>query len=108
MNLVATPARLSCASSTFDAEFKARLHWSADTDEAIEQRVADILAEVQQRGDAAVLEYTARFDGLNAASMGELELTQAELKAAIAAQRRFRRRCRPSGNRTGPSSASGS
>ena len=85
MNLVATPARLSCASSTFDAEFKARLHWSADTDEAIEQRVADILAEVQQRGDAAVLEYTARFDGLNAASMGELELTQAELKAAFEA-----------------------
>src|SRR2546422_4220858 len=85
MNLVATPARLSCASSTFDAEFKARLHWSADTDAAIEQRVADILAEVQQRGDAAVLEYTARFDGLNAASMGELELTQAELKAAFEA-----------------------
>jgi len=38
---------------------------------------------VQQRGDAAVLEYTARFDGLNAAAMGELELTQAELKAAF-------------------------
>ncbi len=42
-----------------------RLHWSADTDAAIEQRVADILADVRQRGDAAVLEYTARFDGLH-------------------------------------------
>ena len=83
MNLLATPARLSCAQSTFDAQFKARLHWSADTDAAIEQRVADILADVQQRGDAAVLEYTARFDGLSAASMAELELTQAELKAAF-------------------------
>ena len=85
MNLIATPARLSTAAGTFDAEFKARLHWSADTDAAIEQRVADILADVQRRGDAAVLEYTARFDGLNAAAMGELELTQAELKAAFEA-----------------------
>ena len=85
MNLIATPARLSSADSTFDAQFKARLHWSAATDAAIEQRVADILADVQQRGDAAVLEYTARFDGLSAASMHELELTQAELKAAFEA-----------------------
>ena len=84
MNFVATPARLSTAASTFDADFKARLHWSADTDAAIEQRVADILADVQQRGDAAVLEYTQRFDGLAAESMAALELTQAELKAAFA------------------------
>ena len=85
MNLIAAPARLYTASSTFDAEFKARLHWSADADAAIEQRVADILADVQQRGDAAVLEYTARFDGLQVASMRALELTQAELKAAFEA-----------------------
>lgn len=83
MKLIAAPARLSTASADFDAEFKARLHWSADTDAAIEQRVADILADVQQRGDAAVLEYTARFDGLDVSSMGQLELTQAELKAAF-------------------------
>jgi histidinol dehydrogenase len=83
MKLTAAPARLSTISGSFEADFKARLHWSADTDAAIEQRVADILADVQQRGDAAVLEYTARFDGLDAAGMGQLELTQAELKAAF-------------------------
>ena len=83
MNLVASPVYLSTASATFEADFKARLHWSAQTDAAIEQRVADILLDVQQRGDAAVLEYTARFDGLSAASLSELELTQAELKAAF-------------------------
>lgn len=83
MKLTAAPARLSTISGSFEADFKARLHWSADTDAAIEQRVADILADVQQRGDAAVLEYTARFDGLDAAAMGQLELTQAELKAAF-------------------------
>ena len=82
MNLVAAPIRLACEEADFEDKFKARLHWSAATDVAIEQRVADILLEVQQRGDAAVLDYTARFDGLSVASMAELELTQAELKAA--------------------------
>ncbi len=83
MNLIASPARISSASGTFDAQLKARLHWSADTDAEIEQRVVSILADVQTRGDAAVLEYTARFDGLTVPSMAALELTQAELKAAF-------------------------
>ncbi|MBA4112082.1 MAG: histidinol dehydrogenase [Verminephrobacter sp.] len=83
MKFVAAPARLSTVSSTFEADFAARLHWSADTDAAIEQRVADILADVQKRGDAAVLEYTARFDALEAPTLAALELTQAELKAAF-------------------------
>ena len=83
MTLVATPAYLTTANTTFEADFKARLHWSAATDADIEDVVANILRDVQTRGDAAVLEYTNRFDGLNAASVAALELTQAELKAAF-------------------------
>ena len=83
MNLIAAPARISSATGTFYAQLKARLHWSADADAAIEQRVASILADVQARGDAAVLDYTARFDGLSAASVAELELTQADFRAAF-------------------------
>jgi histidinol dehydrogenase len=83
MSLTAAPLRLSTTSADFEAQFAARLHWSADTDSAIEQRVADILADVQKRGDAAVLEYTARFDGLSVDSLQALELTQAELKVAF-------------------------
>ena len=82
-NLQAKPLRLSTSQPDFEAAFQARLHWSADTDAEIEQRVADILADVQQRGDAAVLEYTARFDGLQVGGMAELELKQDELKAAF-------------------------
>ena len=82
MQFVAAPARLSTASATFEADFAARLHWSAEQDAAIEERVAAILADVQTRGDAAVLEYTQRFDGVQAQSMAALELSQAELKAA--------------------------
>ncbi|WP_396441925.1 histidinol dehydrogenase [Limnohabitans sp.] len=83
MGLQAKPLQLNTADAGFEAAFAARLHWSADTDAAIEQRVADILADVQQRGDAAVLEYTQRFDGLQAADVKALEITQAELKAAL-------------------------
>jgi histidinol dehydrogenase len=61
------------------------LHWSAQADAAIEGRVAEILADVRLRGDAAVLDYTARFDHLQADSMAALELPQAELKAAYLA-----------------------
>jgi len=83
MGLNAKPLQLNTADAGFEAAFAARLHWSADTDAAIEQRVADILADVQQRGDAAVLEYTQRFDGLQAADVKALEITQAELQAAL-------------------------
>jgi histidinol dehydrogenase len=83
MTLVATPAILSTASAEFEVQFNAKLHWSADADAAIEQRVADILADVKKRGDAAVLDYTAKFDGLAVSSMAELELTQADFKAAF-------------------------
>ncbi len=83
MGLQAKPLHLNTADAGFEAAFAARLHWSADTDAAIEQRVADILLDVQQRGDAAVLDYTQRFDGLNAASVAELEITQTELQAAL-------------------------
>jgi histidinol dehydrogenase len=81
--LNAKPLQLNTADAGFEAAFAARLHWSADTDAAIEQRVADILADVQLRGDAAVLAYTQRFDGLQAADVKALEITQAELQAAL-------------------------
>ena len=81
--LSAKPLRLSTQDAGFETAFAQRLHWSADTDAAIEQRVADILTDVQARGDAAVLEYTQRFDGLNATHVAELEITQDQLQAAL-------------------------
>jgi histidinol dehydrogenase len=75
--------QLDTRDASFEADFKRVLHWSAETDAEIEGRVAAILADVRQRGDAAVLEYTARFDGLQAESMAALELGSAELHAAL-------------------------
>ncbi|PKO70180.1 MAG: histidinol dehydrogenase [Betaproteobacteria bacterium HGW-Betaproteobacteria-16] len=83
MSITAVPVRLSTLDPDFESQFAARLHWAADTDAAIEHRVADILADVQKRGDAAVLAYTERFDGLAASQVSELELTQSDFKTAF-------------------------
>ena len=48
--------QLATTAADFEAEFARVLHWSAETDAAIEGRVADILADVERRGDAAVLD----------------------------------------------------
>ncbi len=83
MTQAAFPARLSTASATFDAELSARLHVPDAADSAIDKVARDILADVRLRGDAAVLDCTARFDGLAASSVAALELTQADFKAAF-------------------------
>ena len=74
--------RLATTQADFGAALE-RLRTHADDDSRIEATVASILADVKARGDAAVLEYTARFDGLAAGSVAKLELPQAELNAAL-------------------------
>lgn len=76
-------ARLDTTQPDFEAAFARVLHWSSETDSAIEARVAEIVAEVQSRGDAAVLDYTARFDGLQAPTVAALEIGADELRAAL-------------------------
>ena len=83
MTLVAAPLLLSTSDADFEASFQARLHWSDQTDAAIEGVVAGILSDVQGRGDEAVLDYTRRFDGLEVSSLAALELRKDELKAAF-------------------------
>jgi histidinol dehydrogenase len=75
--------RLSAADADFESKFAA-LRWSAETDASIDGTVAAIVDDVRKRGDAAVLDYTARFDGVEAASVSALELSREELAAAVA------------------------
>ena len=75
--------QLDTASASFEADFEQLRHWSEDTDAAIEGRVAEILADVRTRGDAALLDYTARFDRLQATSVAELQISAGELRAAF-------------------------
>ncbi len=76
--------RLSTQSSRFDAELKGLLALEAEQDASIERTVVDILADIRQRGDAALLEYTRKFDHLDVHDAHHLELPQAELQAALA------------------------
>ena len=74
---------LQTSQNDFEAELQRLLHWSAETDQAIESRVAEILADVRSRGDVALLDYTQRFDGLSAAQVSELEISQQACQAAL-------------------------
>ena len=76
--------RLSSAEPGFAATLDALLAFEGSTDAAIEQAVANILAAVRKDGDAAVVEFTSRFDHLEAADMAALELPKSELQAALA------------------------
>ena len=75
--------RLSTQDAGFSATLKALLAFETAQDADIDATVAAILAQVKQRGDAAVLEYTAKFDRLTAKSLPELELSHAKLEAAF-------------------------
>ena len=75
-------ARLSTRDADFDARLARLTRFDAAQDETVDQTVAEILAAVKSRGDAAVLEYTARFDGVRAGALAELELPRGLLNRA--------------------------
>ncbi|MEO1946799.1 MAG: histidinol dehydrogenase [Methylophilaceae bacterium] len=75
--------RLSTVDENFDEALKTLLAFETAQDDKIDVVVADILKDVKTRGDAAVLEYTNRFDNTNVSSLAELEVSQAELRAAL-------------------------
>jgi len=76
--------RLESRASDFEARFSALLAFEGAQDSAVDAAVAGILEDVKQRGDAAVLDYTRRFDRVQAASVAELELTRDEMQRALA------------------------
>lgn len=75
--------RLSTTDASFDQDLKALLAFETAQDDSVDAVVANILKDVKARGDVAVLEYTNRFDKTNASAMAELELSKAELVAAL-------------------------
>ena len=75
--------RLDTAEADFEARFTRLLHWSPEQDQGIEQAVSAILADVQARGDEALMDYTRRFDRLDVHEAAGLRLSRAELQAAL-------------------------
>lgn len=77
--------RLDSGSSDFWPELDRLLAWEGVSDDKVNGIVREILAAVRQRGDAALIEYTNRFDRMQVGSMAELEIPQARLQQALAA-----------------------
>ncbi|UOO87802.1 histidinol dehydrogenase [Vitreoscilla massiliensis] len=75
--------QLNSAAADFWQQLKDLQAFETAQDPKIDQIVADICHDVQTRGDAAVIEYTNRFDGMSATSMADLTLSQEALKAAF-------------------------
>ena len=75
--------RLSTTDENFSGQLKELLQISEEDVSAIELSVANILRDVQNNGDAAVLRMTKQYDRLDASSMKELELTQSQMQEAF-------------------------
>ncbi|MEL5848566.1 MAG: histidinol dehydrogenase [Candidatus Igneacidithiobacillus chanchocoensis] len=77
--------RLDTRQADFTAAFAALHGWEASGDSSVEERVREILQAVRQHGDAALLDYTARFDRLRLADASALEISLDDCHAALEA-----------------------
>ena len=75
--------RLDTREVDFDAQFAALVAHDTAVDREIERVAGTIVDDVKRRGDAALLEYTNRFDRISARSVAELEIGSAEMRAAF-------------------------
>ena len=78
-----TLRRLDTAAPGFDAALDDLIAFESAQDAAIDAAVAGIVADVRARGDAAVLEYTQRFDRLAVPAAAALEIPAAAMRAAF-------------------------
>lgn len=77
--------RLNANDPDFAGTLRRHVAWEDSVDTQVQDSVRHILAAVRSRGDAAVLEYTAHFDGIDAASVSELEVSQERMQQALSA-----------------------
>ncbi|MDH0445468.1 histidinol dehydrogenase [Stutzerimonas stutzeri] len=75
--------RLNAADADFARHLDHLLSWENVSDDGVNERVLEIIKAVRERGDAAVVELTQRFDALEVASMADLILPRARLEQAL-------------------------
>jgi len=83
MSQTSTIARLTTRDADFDTRLETLLAWEGVSDQQVVARVDEIIAAIRQRGDAALVEYTNRFDRLSADDVEALTLTAGRLQAAF-------------------------
>jgi histidinol dehydrogenase len=75
--------RFNSSDTGFETEFSAFVSGRREVDEDVDAVVAEIIADVRARGDAALLDYTARFDRLTAGKVSDLRVSESDLDEAI-------------------------
>ena len=75
--------RLTTTQADFKQQMDELLAWEAVSDAGVQETVANIVADIRKRGDAALVEYTNKFDRTTASIMADLELSQAQLQQAL-------------------------
>ena len=75
--------RLDSGDDDFAAALDALLDREVVEDESVMTTVTEILRSVRRRGDAALLEYSRRFDGVDASSVADLEISRDRLQQAL-------------------------
>ncbi|HHU93548.1 MAG TPA: histidinol dehydrogenase [Alcaligenaceae bacterium] len=75
--------RLQSDTAQFSSDLSQLLAFEATQDASIEDACRDILHQIRQRGDAALIEYTRRFDGVQVQHATELEIAHDELQHAL-------------------------
>lgn len=76
-------ARLNAADPDFAHHLDHLLSWESVSDDSVNQRVLDIIKAVRERGDAALVDFTRQFDGLDVKSMSDLILPRERLELAL-------------------------
>ena len=83
MTAATVTRRLNAQDTGFNTQLDQLLSWESVSDAEINQRVLDIIANVRSRGDAALIDYTRQFDGLDVAQMSDLILARERLELAL-------------------------
>ncbi|HKM36128.1 MAG TPA: histidinol dehydrogenase [Thiopseudomonas sp.] len=83
MTAVTFVRRLNAQDTDFNSQLDQLLSWESVSDASINQRVLDIIDNVRTRGDAALIDYTRQFDGLDVAQMSDLILNRERLELAL-------------------------
>ncbi|CAM5513173.1 Histidinol dehydrogenase OS=Stutzerimonas stutzeri OX=316 GN=hisD PE=3 SV=1 [Stutzerimonas stutzeri] len=83
MTVPAAIRRLNAADADFARHLDHLLSWESVSDDGVNARVLEIIQAVRTRGDAALVELTQRFDGLEVSGMADLILPRARLEQAL-------------------------
>ena len=78
-----TIQRLNSSDSEFWPQLDALLAWESVSDDAVNDTVKEIIADIRSRGDAALVEYTNRFDRMSVSDISALEVPAARLQQAL-------------------------